>query len=263
MTTMEDLTKTQIVLLTLLVSFIVSIATGIITSSLLAQAPQAVTQTIERVVEQTVEQVSPSTTTSGATVKETTVVSEDDAVQNSIASALPSIVRISAPDSAGASFYGLGAIVSKSGIVVTDEHGVIASDIYSVTLSDGSTLPASVVAVSNSGNMALFKINLDSAHSAGLTAISFSKSALKLGQTVIAIEGKSTNAIDVGRATSIDQNAGKVTTDITPAGEVQGGPLLDLSGDLVGLKTSNADLTLPASVYTDAGSLGTFISAHS
>src|SRR6185312_12408728 len=119
MTTMEDLTKTQIVLLTLLVSFIVSIATGIITSSLLAQAPQGVTQTIERVVEQTVEQVAPtSTATGGTTVKETTVVSEDDAVQSSIATALPSIVRISAP---GDTFYGLGVIISKDGLVVSDE----------------------------------------------------------------------------------------------------------------------------------------------
>jgi len=263
MTTMEDLTKTQIVLLTLLISFITSIATGIITTSLLAQAPQAVTQTIERVVEQTVEQVNPTTPTTGTTVKETTVVSEDDAVQNSISSALPSIVRINAPTSAGSGFYALGVIVSKSGLVVSDEHGVIASDIYNITLSDGSTLTASVVAVSNSGNMALFKINLDSAHANNLTAILFSKPALKLGQTVIAIEGKNNNAIDVGRVLSMDTNAGKVTTDIAASGEIQGGPLLNLSGDLVGLKTSNSDLTLPASVYTDAGALGTFIASHS
>lgn len=263
MTTMEDLTKTQIVLLTLLISFITSIATGIITTSLLAQAPQAVTQTIERVVEQTVEQVTPTSPVSGTTVKQTTVISEDDAVQSSIASALPSIVRINAPSSSGSGLYGLGVIVSKSGLVISDEHGVIASDVYSITLSDGSTLSASVVAVSNSGNMALFKINPDSAHSGGFTAMPISKIALKLGQTVVAIEGKSTNAVDVGRALSIDTNAGKITTDITPAGEIQGGPLLNLSGDLVGIKTSNVDLTLPASVYTDAASLGTFIAAHS
>ncbi len=78
MTTMEDLTKTQIVLLTLLVSFITSIATGIITTSLLAEAPQGVTQTIDRVVERTVERV--TTPSGGGTVKEVTVVKEGDAI---------------------------------------------------------------------------------------------------------------------------------------------------------------------------------------
>jgi len=257
---MEDLTKTQIVLLALLVSFITSIAAGIITTSLLAQAPQSVTQTVERVVEQTVEQVAPASSTGGATVKETTVVSEDDAVQNSIASALPSIVRISSSNN---TFYALGAIVSKSGLVVSDEHGIVASDIYSITLSDGSTLPASVVAVSNSGNIALFKINPDAAHATGFSPIALSKTPLKLGQTVIVIEGKSNNAIDVGRTLSLNANAGQITTDISPSGEIQGGALLDLSGDLVGLKTSNTDLTLPPSVYTDSATLGTFIFAHS
>lgn len=261
MTTMEDLTKTQIVLLTLLVSFIVSIATGIITSSLLAQAPQGVTQTIERVVEQTVEQVAPTTTTAGGTtVKETTVVSEDDAVQSSIAGALPSVVRISAP---GGAFYGLGVIISKTGLVVSDEHSVIASDTYNITLADGSTLPASVVAVANPGNLALFKITPDANHSSGFAALSLAQTPLKLGQTVIAIEGKDSNAVDVGRALSFDTTAGKVTTDISATSEIAGGALVNLSGDLVGLKTSNADLTLPASTYTDAVTLSTFIAAHS
>jgi S1-C subfamily serine protease len=262
MTTMEDLTKTQIVLLTLLISFITSIATGIITTSLLAQAPQGVSQTIERVVEQTVEQVAPtSPVAGGGTIKETTVVSEDDAVQSSIAAALPSIVRINTPD--GTDFYALGAIVSKTGLVISDAHGVIANSTYSVTLPDGTSLPASVVAVSDSGNMALFKVTLDAAHTTGLTPIPVLRTPLKLGQTVIAIEGKETNAIDVGRTLSLDVNAGKINTDITAANEISGGALLDLSGDLVGLKTSNTDLTLSPSVYTDAASLGTFIAAHS
>ena len=48
---MESLTKTQIVLLVLLVSFVTSLATGIVTVTLVNQAPQPVTHTINKVVE--------------------------------------------------------------------------------------------------------------------------------------------------------------------------------------------------------------------
>src|ERR1035437_10269625 len=99
MANMEDLTKTQIILLTLLVSFVTSIATGIITSSLLAGAPVGVTQTINRVIEQTIEKVTPSVSTvsTGTTIKEVIVVNEEDAITGSIASSTQSIVRIKSP----------------------------------------------------------------------------------------------------------------------------------------------------------------------
>ena len=63
---MESLTKTQIVLLVLLVSFVTSLATGIVTVTLVNQAPQPVTHTINKVVEKLVPRE--------FTVKEKTVV---------------------------------------------------------------------------------------------------------------------------------------------------------------------------------------------
>ena len=48
---MVSLTKTQIVLLFLLVSFVTSLATGIVSVTLVNQAPQPVTHTINKVVE--------------------------------------------------------------------------------------------------------------------------------------------------------------------------------------------------------------------
>ena len=51
---MESLTKTQIVLLVLLVSFVTSLATGIVTVTLVNQAPQPITHTINKVVEKLV-----------------------------------------------------------------------------------------------------------------------------------------------------------------------------------------------------------------
>lgn len=257
MTTMEDLTKTQIVLLTLLVSFITSIATGIITTSLLAQAPQSVTQTIDRVVERTIEQVSPSTT-----VREVTVVKEEDAIVSSIESSASSIVRILYPHGPDGStpFYALGVIIDKSGHILTDKRDLFWGRNYTVIFSDGTSNFATLYKVSDTGNLAIFKIQADDIKIKSLKPITLSKVDPKLGQTLVAIQGDDRRRIAVGRALSLDVGAGSVLTDISSSSETQGGALLNLSGELLGLKTSNLNLTLPSSTYTVVSSLSRFIS---
>ncbi len=54
----KDLNKSQLILLTLLISFVVSIATGIVTVSLMQKVPLTATQTINKVIRQTIEKVS-------------------------------------------------------------------------------------------------------------------------------------------------------------------------------------------------------------
>jgi serine protease Do len=51
---MDKLTKTQFVLLVLLVSFVTSLATAIVTATLVNQAPPPLTQTIHKVIEKTI-----------------------------------------------------------------------------------------------------------------------------------------------------------------------------------------------------------------
>ena len=95
----EHLSKSQIVLLTLLISFVTSIATGIVTVSLMAQAPPAIAQTVNRIVEQTVQQVVPANQSASAgktvvTEQKTVVVKESDMISQAVARVSPSLVRM-------------------------------------------------------------------------------------------------------------------------------------------------------------------------
>lgn len=262
MTTMEDLTKTQIVLLTLLVSFITSIATGIITTSLLAEAPQGVTQTIDRVVERTVERV--TTPSGGGTVKEVTVVKEGDAIVSVIEANTKAVVRIKSPTGADGiqRFYGLGVVVNKQGLVLGDRRDIIQNGNYTVVFSDGSELSAMIHKVSYTGSMILFRLIADDSRLRLLSTVTLSESDPKLGQTVVSIEGSERNGINVGRILSLNIATGFAQTDIDGS-ETAGGPLLNLSGELVGLKTSNSDLSMTQGLYTSVSSLKEFIANNS
>jgi hypothetical protein len=56
----KELNKSQLILLTILLSFITSIATGITTVTLLEKAPQSVTVPINTIVRQTVDKIVPA-----------------------------------------------------------------------------------------------------------------------------------------------------------------------------------------------------------
>lgn len=53
----EDLSKSQLLLLTVLVNFVTAIATAVLTVSLLAETPTTVVQTVNRIVDHTIETV--------------------------------------------------------------------------------------------------------------------------------------------------------------------------------------------------------------
>src|SRR5882757_4343456 len=117
----ENLNKSQIILLTLLVSFVTSIATGIVTVSLMDQAPPAIAQTVNRVVERTVEKVMPAVQTAAIGQTKTVVIKESDLIAQSIVQVRPSVVSIYSSDATGTRvFLGLGLVLTKSGNIVAD-----------------------------------------------------------------------------------------------------------------------------------------------
>lgn len=265
---MEDLNKHQIVLLTLLISFVTSIATGIMTTSLLQQAPIEVTRNINRIVEKTVETITPGpASTITKTEVTTVVVKEDDLIVDTIEKNIKSIVRIKEYDPLLniTSFYGIGLVLDSTGLLVSDRQFIISGNTYSVVMSDGQTFPLTLVGSDKQTNFLLFKAKVDEPKDPKdayvfVPAI-FSDTEVKLGQTVVSIGGNTTNTVSVGRVVSLDikesgvgttttKYLASIDTDMSAKDLVLGSPLFNLSGDVVGIKTSGegSKIFLPTSI---------------
>ncbi|MDD4803841.1 MAG: serine protease [Candidatus Pacebacteria bacterium] len=260
---MENLSKQQIVLLTLLVSFVTSIATGIVTVALMNQAPVGVTQTINRVVERTIEKVVPSTPTkeTQTIVKETIVVNVDDQVTNAIEKNSKSIVRIYTTEddyfynTESIKFIGVGVVISDDNIIATDNNISISnSGKYFIKTEDGKNRELTILRTVSGEEVALLKIKEDSKNPITLPKVSLiSNGNLKLGQSVVYIGGESKNMIGTGIISAINtkevkdqKNASStintvitsIETTILSKDLISGGLLLNLSGELVGIKTT-------------------------
>ena len=291
---MENLSKHQIVLLTLLVSFITSIATGIVTVALMNQAPIGLSQTINRVVERTIEQVvatsTPSSKDSGqTTTKETIVVSEDDQVVSAINNNAKSIVRIyeknvdPATGLAENDFVALGIAVTDDGIIATDNGVIFSSGNYFIQGDDGTPYGLSVLEADASQPVALLKVTATS--TPAIPKANLASQDLQLGQAIVYVGGESKNTVATGivstfgtKNISSGQSSSTISSIPSPAGAtstppaavpqivsvetsipqdslIPGGILLDLSGDLVGIKSAYAagdDLFAPASAIQTA-----------
>jgi S1-C subfamily serine protease len=261
---MEDLNKTQLILITLLVSFVTSIATGIITVSLLQEAPPSVTQTINRIVQQTVEKVVP---TDGSSTKEvkTVVVKEEDLVIDAINKNAKNIVRIKDETVVDgvSSFYGIGFLISKEGIMVSDRReNVSKATTYLATFADGATFQMKVFAIDEGAGLVFFQIIKDPKKSLPTNISVLASKDLQLGQTVISIEGESKNIVSIGRVVSLDfddsvtpKTLSWIETDIISKTTVTGGPLVNLSGEVVGIRSSKTGPSATSESYIPLSSI--------
>lgn len=142
---------------------------------------------------------------------------------------------------------GSGSIIDKNGYILTNVHVIQdATKIY-ISLYDGSQYEAEVVGQDLDSDLAVLKFNPP--NDVTLKTISFGDStALKVGQKVIAIgnpfgmERTMTTGIVSGLGRPI-QNSNKriirnmIQTDASINPGNSGGPLLDTSGNMIGINT--------------------------
>lgn len=253
----DNLNRTQILLLTLLVSFVTSIATGIVTVSLLEQAPPGVTQTINRVVERTVEKVVPTQGAAVVTKETTVVVKEDDLVTKSIQKDAQSIVSIfqkqpTADGTIARVFAGWGIVLSGDGIISTDSGIISDTGDYSVKTPDGKYFDVKVLNQDEDLGIALLQAQVGDVKYTFTPATLGDASKLQLGQSVIIFGGKERQAVSLGNVSfisTIDRKVGDATTtesvlaaievNIPPAGDTRGGPLANIFGEIVGMSAGD------------------------
>ena len=250
----ERLSKVQIVLLTLLVSFVTSIATGIVTVSLMDQAPPSVEQTVNRVIERTVQTVVPSgqSAASVVTQEKTVVVKESDLISQSVGKVTPSIVRLYTSDATNPIFLGLGVVLDASGTVAVDGSALGESADGVVELSDGTHTRAFVTSRDASTGIAYLTTATSTIE--GKTPVwnpvALSGEHATLGETVVMLAGNTVARIADGIVTALIPATGStpqiIDTGISRDSIMDGSPLVDTGGNLVGLSTGVARETSPS-----------------
>lgn len=250
MNDLERLNKSQIVLLTLLVSFVTSIATGIVTITLMEQAPPAITQTVNRIVERTVEKVAPATQVAAATTitEKTVVVREADLISKAIAKITPSLVRMYTPgkDEAGKDiqlFIGYAVVSNSDGILLADAGTPDAP--LTIVRSDGAETTGKVLERPAGAKVIRIQAATSTAKNEKLEWVpaTFSAGTPELGQSVVTAAGRTSLRVAHGIITAISDGNAKDSTERTVETDMAidsfgaGSPLVNLNGEVVGMAT--------------------------
>jgi hypothetical protein len=264
----EHLTKSQIILLTLLVSFMTSIATGIVTVSLLQQAPPPVTQTINRVVERTVERVvetKKDKTGNTVTNEKTVVVKETDLIADAVKATMPSVVAIyklppkteapaeaattdapTAEAQAQTAAVEVAVIETVTANPVFVGRGVFTTD--NTVVTDGSLLEEGasykIVVLTSQAEAVVTTFTVE--HGLGYLTVpaktgqGIKKDDLKklqLGETMIELAGDSRLRVSTGIISDIEKDASGNLTGLAISGVESslGSPIISLDGTLVAI----------------------------
>ena len=235
----NDLNKTQLILLAILLSFVVSIATGIVTVTLMQRASPVVNQTINRVVQHTIEKVVPDYTPDKT---QTVVVKEDDMV-------VDAITKTRAND-----FTLFADKELKQPLLPTYSLGQGSFLVTSATLSKDATY------FIKSGN-AVFELHLTKSSPLGfgiltektpaledknLPKASFAKDAdIKVGQTAVII---GENSVRKGLVQEVKKSTSEsvptyntIVLDTDVSSSMIGALVSNLDGDSIGLVVPKGD----------------------
>jgi hypothetical protein len=231
----EDLNKTQFLLLTLLVNFVTAIATGVLTVSLLDDTSPTITQTVNRIVERTVDTVTaPAPVISPIGKPAPTTEERRTAAIAEAASRRVAIYRSAAAKEPIAT----GTYLPKSRAVVAASAGLPAEIV--VVFPDGSSAPASR---SKAGNgLTIYGFADAAALPAATSPTLVPKADVTLGESVISIAAD--GSVVTGIVTKVDATA--ISANI--AGIPAGGSAVNLDGDIIGIAGGTG--FIPADIVT-------------
>lgn len=149
----------------------------------------------------------------------------------------PAIVAIDAQLKEGIS-SGTGCILTPNGVILTSSHVIDGSDDIDVTVYSGKVYKATVISILGKNNdLALLKINTKET----LTSIKLGNSEeLKVGQKVLAIGNPFgfSGTLTQGIVSRIDYTKNKIQTDAAINPGNSGGPLLNSTGEVIGISQS-------------------------
>jgi len=186
-------------------------------------------------------------------------VAQSDTIVRVVNLVKPSVVTITSSGVSGGNPYssgtgiGSGFIVNSNGLILTNNHVVSGASSLTVTLSDSRQMAATVVTTDPAHDLALIKVV-----ATGLTAVTLGDSStVQVGQLAIAIGsplGTFTDSVTQGIVSGLNRSitvgdpatgaqealAGLIQTDAAINPGNSGGPLLDASGNVVGIITASA-----------------------
>jgi len=156
---------------------------------------------------------------------------------------------------------GSGFIVDETGHVITNAHVVAGAEELTAVLSDGSDVPAKVVGSDDLLDVAVLELDLPAGESVPGKVTFGDSSTLRAGDQVVAIGnalGSFPNTVSEGTVNATDRSfpaEGGLTTWIQHDAEIwhgnSGGPLLNLSGEVIGVNTAGIGSGM---MGTDTGS---------
>ncbi|TWD80383.1 putative serine protease PepD [Kribbella amoyensis] len=196
------------------------------------------------------------------------VSAPDGSVQNAAAKVLPSVVKIAFASNQG-SGTGSGIVISKDGLIVTNNHVVAGAENggkLSVILNDGKTVQATIVGTDPLTDLAVIRADAND-----LTPAALGQSGkLQVGQGVVAIgspfglDATVTSGIvsALNRPVTSGGEQQNSSTTVFPAIQTDaainpgnsGGALIDLAGQVVGI--NSAIKTAGGSGQSEGGNIG-------